>query len=132
MGKLNDLYRTVEAMIAKVVNENQYNWDARLPKALFAYHTAVHEITPFHLMFGRSPNLPVDAIMGTMPTEDGEEVSMPQLVQELHYSLKGMYHTVQENLSASHKRQKKRCDQNQSDDEIIIAWEAEYGCIHQQ
>ena len=29
-------------------------------------------------MFGHSPNLPVDAMMGTMSNNDGEEVSMPQ------------------------------------------------------
>lgn len=74
--------------MAKVVNENQRNWDAHLPKALSAYCTAVHEttkFTPCHLMFGCSPDLPVDAMMGTLPTDNGEQVDMPQFVQDLHH-----------------------------------------------
>ena len=95
--------------MAKVINENQRNWDAHLPKVLFAYRTAVHEatkFTPYHLMFGRSPNLPVDAMMGTLPTDNWEQIDMPQFVQDLHHSLKEMYNTVREHLSASHQSQK--------------------------
>ena len=91
--------------MAKVINENQRNWDAHLPNVLFAYRTALHEtmkFTPYHLMFGRSPNLPVDVMMGTLPTDDWEQIDMPQFVQDLHHSL-NRYNTVQEHLSASHQ-----------------------------
>ena len=42
----------MKAMLGKVVQANQKNWDNQLPKVLFAYRTAVHEsnkFTPFHL-----------------------------------------------------------------------------------
>lgn len=42
-------------------------WDSQLPKALFAYRTAVYDttgFTPFHLTFVRFPQLPVDVILG--------------------------------------------------------------------
>ena len=44
--------RTVQAILSKMVKENQRDWDAQLPKALFAYRTSVHESTgfiPYHL-----------------------------------------------------------------------------------
>ena len=50
--------RTLEAMLAKVVQINQRDWDVHLPKVLFAYCTAVHKatlFTPYHLVFGCSP-----------------------------------------------------------------------------
>ena len=71
-------------------------------------------------MFGRSPNLPVDAMMGTIPTDDSEEVDMPQFVQELHHSLKDTYTAVREHLSASHQTQKNRYDKRQRGNELII------------
>ena len=66
-GQVERFNRTVEAILSKMVDENQHDWDSQLPKALFAYRTAVHEATkfsPFHLTFARSPQLPVDVILG--------------------------------------------------------------------
>ena len=37
--------RTLEAILSKMVQSRQQNWDYHLPKALFAYRTAIHEIT---------------------------------------------------------------------------------------
>ena len=60
-GQVERFNRTVEAMLSKVVKDNQRDWDCHLQKALFAYRTA---FTPYHLNFGRSPNLPVDILLG--------------------------------------------------------------------
>lgn len=64
-GQVEHFNCTVEAMLAKMVDDNQHDWDSQLPKALFAYRTAIHETTkfsPFHLTFARSPQLPIDLI----------------------------------------------------------------------
>lgn len=55
-GQVERFNRTVEAMLAKVIDEHQFNWDLYLPKALFAYRTSLHVtgFTPFHLTFGCS------------------------------------------------------------------------------
>lgn len=58
-GPVEHLNRTVEAILAKTVKDNQKDWDICLQKTSFAYRTAIHESTgfaPFCLMFGRSPN----------------------------------------------------------------------------
>lgn len=65
-GQVERFNHTVEAMLSKVVNENQYNWDSQLFKALLDYNTAVHEatkFTPFHLTFACLPQLPTDVIL---------------------------------------------------------------------
>ena len=91
-GQVERFNRTLEAMLAKVVQSNQRDWDTHLPKVLFAYHTAIHESTqfvPYHLAFGRSPMLPVDVMLGRQPSklvEEGEVVKLPQFVEETHQS----------------------------------------------
>ena len=46
-GQVERFNRTVEAILAKVVDSDQHDWDSHLPKALFAYWTAIHESTNF-------------------------------------------------------------------------------------
>ena len=48
------------------VSEHQKDWDHFIPYALFAYRTAVQASTnetPFYLMYGRDPRLPIDATL---------------------------------------------------------------------
>ncbi|ELR14558.1 GapPol polyprotein [Acanthamoeba castellanii str. Neff] len=54
---------TLESLLTKFRNNHQDNWDDLLPYALSAYRTSVHEATgdtPFYLLYGRDPYLPVD------------------------------------------------------------------------
>ena len=65
-GQVEHFNRTLEAMLAKLVKENQKDWDLHIPKVLFAYRTALHEsmgYSPYQFNFGWSPNLPVDVML---------------------------------------------------------------------
>ena len=46
-GQVERFNRTVEAIIAKHVKENQRDWDSCLPKALWVYRTSIQESTGF-------------------------------------------------------------------------------------
>lgn len=53
-------------MIRCFVDEEQENWDLHLNKLAFAYNTSRHSITqqtPFEMMFGRKPRIPIDIIL---------------------------------------------------------------------
>ena len=66
-GQVERFNRTVQAILAKAVEDDQRDWDLHLPQALLAYCTVVQEstgFTPFHLTFGRSPKLPTDNWIG--------------------------------------------------------------------
>lgn len=57
--------RTLQAMLACYVDENQKDWDTFLPTLAFAYNTAVHSttlMTPFELTYGRRPKVPLDLL----------------------------------------------------------------------
>jgi hypothetical protein len=55
--------QTIKTSLVKYVNENQTDWDVHVSSVLFAYRTSVHDSTkysPYELMFGRKPVLPVE------------------------------------------------------------------------
>ena len=56
-----------------VEQEKQNDRDLKLEKLPFAYYTAVHATTkcsPFELMFGRIPKLPIDLVYDQTNAED--------------------------------------------------------------
>ena len=88
--------RTLKTMLAKVVRENQTDWDTKLQKVLFAYRTAIQDstsFTRFHIMFGRSPSLPIDRMLAL--TEEGKDQSYSEYVKKLKQSLEDAYQIVQ-------------------------------------
>ena len=60
--------RTLEGMLRCFIQENLSDWDEYLDPLAFAYNTAVHattRVTPFEMVYGRKPRLPVDLIFPT-------------------------------------------------------------------
>src|SRR5206468_2916603 len=71
-GAIERFHRTLNAMLAKVINESQRDWDSKLPAVMAAYRAASHEATGFSpdfLMFGRENRAPLDIIYGGPPRE---------------------------------------------------------------
>ena len=114
-GQVERFNRTLESMLAKVVTDNQKDWDKHLPQVLFAYRTSLHEttkFTPYFLNFGRSPTLPVDIMLGR-EREEQDPDNMPQCVQRLQQSLRHAFtlvhhHTNLTHTNLTHKRQRER------------------------
>ena len=62
-GLVERFNHTLTTIISMYVSEHQKDWDLFIPYALFAYRTAVQSSTnetPFYLMYGRDPRLPID------------------------------------------------------------------------
>ncbi|CAF1067778.1 unnamed protein product [Brachionus calyciflorus] len=52
-------------MIRVFIDSEQPDWDIHLNKFSFAYNSAVHSVTkqtPFEMMFGQRPRIPIDFI----------------------------------------------------------------------
>ena len=66
--------RTIKTMLAQFVDQQKQNdWDTKLDKLTFAYNTAVHattKLSPFELMFGRVPKLPIDLVYDQTDSEE--------------------------------------------------------------
>jgi transposase InsO family protein len=62
-GKVERIVRTVKSTIMKLMRGANIFWPLHLPYVQYAYNDKIHTLTgssPFALMFGRSPNLPID------------------------------------------------------------------------
>ena len=67
--------RQLEQHLSKVVDENQTDWDQRIPLFLMAYRSSVHDtngMTPAKLVFGREIRLPGDLMFGSPETQSQE------------------------------------------------------------
>ncbi|CAF1089458.1 unnamed protein product, partial [Brachionus calyciflorus] len=90
--------RTLEQMLACYVADNQKEWDQHLPKMAFAYNTAVHTttgVTPFEVVYGRRPKLPVD-LMFPCPGLD-VNLDVESYAQKIRTDLLKYYETVARN-----------------------------------
>lgn len=57
--------RTLKSMIASFVKDDQSNWDEKLIMLAFAYNSSKHATTkcsPFEIIYGRLPKMPLDLI----------------------------------------------------------------------
>ena len=64
-GQSEKNVQQVKKMIRTHVSDDQENWDMGLPQLCFAYNSSIHETTgcsPFEVMFGREPIVPIDLI----------------------------------------------------------------------
>lgn len=76
-GLVERFNKTLAAMLRDFVDHVSHDdWDTALPYVLFAYRTAVQESindSPFFMMFGRNPRLPVDFAFGMHALSKSEE-----------------------------------------------------------
>ena len=101
-GKCERLHRVLNDIIAKRVAENQLDWPSHIPAALYAIRTSVHTSsrhTPYFLVYGRHPKLPIDTLLWPKLRYLGEAY-IPTMIQRLHWA----YVDVKANLSESQAR----------------------------
>lgn len=78
--KMHDLLRTISA-------EEKHSWPEKLPALVYAYNCTPHATTgysPYYLLFGRDPRLPLDVLLGT----NTDEVPDNELITEQCHNLK--------------------------------------------
>jgi len=77
---------TVAQMLTAYMDENEKDWDEKVPYVAFAYNTAQHattKYTPFELVHGRKARLPIEVVTGARRQEKRStiEYANEQLVQ---------------------------------------------------
>jgi transposase InsO family protein len=111
-GLVERFHRTLNSMIAKIVAENQRNWDKCLPSVVAAYRATVHEstgYTPNYLFLGRENYAPLDLVMAT-PRDEPSNRSVNDFVNEVQERLQNAYSEVREHLKQSAVRRKRYYD----------------------
>ena len=109
-GLVERLNRTIQNMLATVVDSQSSEWENYLPKVCFAYNTSEHTstgFTPFFLMFGREASMPLDIIFGN-PSNNSQSYS--QYTLNLRKALEQAYKLARKNMGTSAYRQKELYD----------------------
>ena len=101
-GLVECFNRTLQDMIATMTADYPFDWEEALPKVCIAYNTSIHSTTgysPFYLMYGREPRLPIDIVYGTQRQSSSPE----NFVQKSQKLMEEAYHRVRKNLSTGHQ-----------------------------
>src|SRR2546425_6609778 len=112
-GAVERLHRTMNSMLAKVVEENQKDWDQRLPAVMAAYRASVHEATgytPNFLVFGRENRAPIDVLYGVPSEEKDLPNSYDEFVDRKIEAMRQAYDLVRRHLKVNAERMTKRYD----------------------
>ncbi|UYV62133.1 K02A2.6-like, partial [Cordylochernes scorpioides] len=109
-GMVERFNKTMVEHLSKVVEQNQRDWDRRLPLFLMAYRAAINETTgqtPAKVMFGRELRLPCDLEFGT---PGGPPVEVTSYVGELRGVLSETHKLVREKIQLASHRMKTHYD----------------------
>ena len=87
-GLVECFNRTLQNMIATITTDHPFDWEEALPKVCIAYNTTIHSTTgysPFYLMYGREPCLPVDIVYSTQSLSPDNSVQQSYKLMEQAY-----------------------------------------------
>ena len=102
---------TLSQTLRAYINKDQSNWPSLLPSVMMAFRstpcTESTQFTPFHLLFGREMNLPIDTTLIPKPSL-GQNAK--QYFQELFTKLKVSQEIATQNLQAAREKAKQRHD----------------------
>ena len=110
-GNCERFNQTLLAMLRTLSEDQKSNWKAHVPSLVHAYNSTVHDSTgfsPFYLMFGREPRLPVDVLFGL--DQPKGIVSETKFVSNLCKQLECAYGLVCDRQGKASKRHKRNFD----------------------
>jgi len=100
-------------MLATLKSKQKATWKEYVKPLVHAYNCTRNETTgytPYELMFGRSPRLPVDMAF-SLPVNGDKGLSHSQYVQSLKTRLKESYAISSKNAAKASEKNKVRFDQ---------------------
>ncbi|KAJ8377727.1 hypothetical protein AAFF_G00254610 [Aldrovandia affinis] len=107
-GQCERFNRTLHDLLRTLPPNKKRRWVEHLPEVVFAYNTTEHAstgYTPYHLMFGRSPNLPIDILFGV---EDNFSGTVDDWVQEHQRRLQTAHQTAGQQMEQAAEARKRQ------------------------
>ena len=99
--------RTNRAALAALVNEKMDNWDQLLKFVQFAYNSSVHsatKCTPFEMMYGRKPKLPLDVFLPNVNID--LQLDPENYAESLKKNLRNAYRLAEINRNSRMNKEK--------------------------
>lgn len=120
-GQCERFNRTLHNLLRTLPVSRKHDWTSCLPQVLFCYNTTPHQVTgesPFFLMFGRDPGLPVDFLLGRV--RDPVPGKVQDWVVEHQARLRMAFEGAHDRLLAAAGRRKERYDQRVHDEPLRV------------
>ena len=110
-GKVERMMRTLLSMLSKYLEDNHDEWDVHLPLLMLGYRSHEHSAlgySPYFLMFGREPRLPVEAELEVPVATRSQTVA--DYVDKLRENLRVAHKHALVTSDASHEKNKRFYD----------------------
>ncbi|KAJ8002805.1 hypothetical protein DPEC_G00162790 [Dallia pectoralis] len=104
--------RTLLGMLGTLENQDKSHWKDFVKPLVHAYNCTRSDVTgftPYELMFGRQPRLPVDLAFG-LPVKEGQQKSHSQYVKHLKSRLEESYKIATRSAAKVAEKNKTRFD----------------------
>ena len=104
-GQVEHMNQTIIHMISKLEEDRKACWSEHLPELLLAYNatrSAVTGYSPYYLLFGRRPRIPVDYLFSTLcdsPHQTKMEVSVVAMQKRLKETFTVARHLTSEEVA---------------------------------
>jgi transposase InsO family protein len=111
-GQTEKFNKSLLDMMATLPEMKKSRWKDYVQTLVHAYNCTKNSVTgfsPFHLMFGREPRLPIDHKFGLVG--NSEELSYKEFVEDLRHRLEESYKIARSNIGKAQGTSKKRYDQ---------------------
>ena len=137
-GQCERFNQTLCDMLGTLETEEKADWKAFIHTLTHAYNCTRHSVTghsPFYLMFGRHPRLPVDVEFGIHKIENDVSFSKSKFIDRLHKCLGHAYRKARTFAGKESERQKTLFDRKSKDlrlkpgDIVLVrktAWQARH------
>ncbi|XP_076840784.1 uncharacterized protein LOC143485286 [Brachyhypopomus gauderio] len=102
-GQCERFNRTMHDLLRSLPPEQKKRWPLHLSHLLFAYNTTVHQSTgysPYELLFGQKPHLPVDFVLG-QAEEEMVEGSVGEWIRGQQAFLESAFSHAKRNMEAA-------------------------------
>lgn len=116
-GQCERFNRTMHNLLRTLPVSKKQDWASCLPHVVFCYNTTPHQSTgesPFFLMFGRDPQLPVDFLLGRV--REPNVGTLHDWIREHQDWLQVTFDNAKERLAAAAARRKERHDRSVKED----------------
>ena len=121
-GSCERMNRTLLSMLGTLTEDNKSDWKSYVAPLVHAYNCTKHSVTgfsPFYLMYGRHPRLPVDMYLG-LNVRDNDSSSTPDYVTRLRDRLDYAYKVTSERNDQVGAKNKGRYDQRLKENSIQV------------
>ena len=111
-GLAERVHQTLQRMIGKLDPEKHRKWPEHIGSVLIAYNATQSQVTgysPYFLMFGRRPRLPVDLLFPTVNNREWTH-TIDEYVKALYERLRECLKLAQESATKEANRQKRLYD----------------------